>query len=141
MILFTGIMAVLAVVGLILASAAIHGITQQVHEVADAARSYRIASLACLERIERCLDDMAKQAAITEDHILSSQRTWSNVVTEMHTKRLDDLTAALREIVHETPDFAITGDDGEVPIRRMRSLRVHLARMEEQSRVAAEGNR
>jgi hypothetical protein len=113
----------------------------EAHEAGQAVRFHNINVAASVLRIEHRLDGMARTLAEMEERITDDNRRWSAVITDMQAEKFKQLTDALRDVVHETPDYAITGDDGEVPIRRVRSLRVQLARMEEMSRMAAEGSR
>lgn len=107
----------------------------------EEARLRAVATGACLARLERKVDELAASIAAAEQAVRDDGRMWSTAITAAQEGHFKQLTDALRDVVHETPDYAITGEDGEVPIRRVRSLRVQLARMEEMSRLAAEGSR
>ena len=113
----------------------------EVEANAETVRFHNVNLSAAVLRIERKLDDIEKGVADAEARLAQDSAKWAAVITEMQAEKFRGLTDAMRDVVHETPDYAITGEDGEIPIRRVRSLRVHLARMEEMSRMAAEGSR
>lgn len=99
----------------------------------EEARRQHLADSMAIMRIEHAAEALVKvcqsEADATRAHVKGE--------SQQMLVRLDSLTEAMKTVVHETPDFAITGEDGEVPVRRMRGLRSALARMEELSRAAA----
>jgi len=99
----------------------------------DEARRQHLADSMATTRIEHAAEALVRVCQTESD----ATRAHVGDHAEKTNSRVDALVEAMRTVVHETPDFAITGEDGEVPVRRMRGLRSALARMEEMSRQAA----
>lgn len=100
-------------------------------------RARAAADAAVLARIEKKLEDISEAIESEGERIVFGQEFHAGKVNEFTKAEVKVLVDVMREVVHETPDFAITGEDGEVPVRRMRGLRSALFRMEELSRIAA----
>lgn len=99
----------------------------------EEAKHQHLADSAAITRIEHAAEALVRVCQTEAD----ATRAHVGDRAEKTNSRIDALVEAMRTVVHETPDFAITGEDGEVPVRRMRGLRSALSRMEELSRVAA----
>lgn len=106
----------------------------KLHE--EAGRQHLADSVAII-RIEKKLEDIGEAIESESERIIFGQEFHAGKVNEFTRAEIKALVDVMREVVHETPDFAITGEDGEVPVRRMRGLRSALSRMEELSRMAA----
>lgn len=99
----------------------------------EEARRQHLADSMAILRIEHAAEALVRVAQSEAD---ATRAHVGDQVQELNA-RIDALVETMRTVVHETPDFAITGEDGEVPVRRMRGLRSALSRMEELSRMAA----
>lgn len=111
----------------------VFGVLRGVLRGQEEARRQHLADSMAITRIEHAAEALVRVCQTEADATRAQVRGESQQMTTS----LESLVSTMKAVVHETPDFAITGEDGEVPVRRMRGLRSALARMEELSRAAA----
>lgn len=117
----------------------VFGILRSVLTALEEGRHRHLADVAALVRIEKKLESIEVAIRKESDAIQAGLGVSTDTIKETVETEFRGVTNALRDAVHETPDFLVTGNDGEVPIRRMRSIRAQMAVLEERSRMAVEG--